>query len=151
MMAHQISGYPLVHREQVRWGDLDAFGHVNNTVFFRYFESARIAYFQAVAMIDDVTRVAGIGPILAQTGCQFVRPIRFPTELLVGARVSEIRTTSFKMEYIIVDAAAPQDPPFAQGDSVIVMIDYGAGTKVPISAELRARMEAKSAIAAPRS
>ena len=134
-----LTGFSVVHREKVRWGDLDAFGHVNNTIFFRYFESARIAYFQAATLIENVTRVEGVGPILAQASCQFLRPIRFPAELLVGARVTEVRTASFKMEYAIVDANTPLDPLFARGDSVIVMIDYATGTKVPVSETLRSR------------
>ncbi len=134
-----LTGFSIVHREQVRWGDLDAFGHVNNTVFFCYFESARIAYFPAATLIENVICVEGAGRILGQASCQFLRPIRFPCELLVGVRVTEVRTNSFKMEYAIVDAKAPSDLPFARGDSVIVMIDFGTGTRGPLSEALRAR------------
>jgi acyl-CoA thioester hydrolase len=138
-MSTLLKGFGIVHEERVRWGDLDALGHVNNTVFFRYFESARIAYFQGTE-IGTLTNAGGVGPILAQTSCQFLRPIHYPQTLLIGTRVKEVRTSSFSMEYVIVDAAAPTDPPFARGDSVAVMIDYGTGQKVPVSDALKKKI-----------
>ena len=68
-----LEGYPVVIDEQVVWGEMDAFQHVNNTVYFRYFESARIAYFGAVGYLEWM-KAEGSGPILASTRCRFRRP-----------------------------------------------------------------------------
>lgn len=129
-----ISGFNVVERIPVLWGDMDAFGHVNNARFFRWFESARIAHFQRVGI--ETAQAAGIGPILAHTSCDFIAPVDFPNEVLVGARVTRMGTTSFTHEYVVTLAADPAQP-VAQGTGVIVMYDYDTATKSPIPGDLR--------------
>ena len=124
-----IGGFAVVERIPVLWGDMDAFGHVNNTRFIRWFESARIAHFERVGI--KTAEAVGVAPILAHVSCDYLAPVEFPNEVLVGARVTRIGTTSLTHEYVVALVERP-DQPVAQGTGVIVMYDYDAGTKVPI-------------------
>jgi len=132
-----MEGFAVVERIPVSWGDMDAFGHVNNTRFIRWFETARIAHFARVGI--TTTRPDGIAPILAHVSCDFLAPVDFPAEILAGARVTRIGTTSFEHDYVVALVDAP-DEPVARGTGVIVMYDYTSAHKVPISDDLRARI-----------
>lgn len=131
--------FPVVVRVPVQWGDMDALGHVNNAVYFTWFESARIALFERVGLA--ITGVPEVGPILAHTRCDFLAPVRYPGEVLAGTRIERLGTTSFTMDY---EAALAGDPerPVARGQGVVVLIDYRDGSKVPLSASLREALSA---------
>lgn len=126
--------FPVVVRFPMHWGDMDALGHANNVMYFRWFESARMAYFYRIK--TAIQRPQGIGPILATTTCDFLKPLVFPTELVVGARVVRVGHTSFHMEYAVARAEAP-DTPHARGSGVIVMVDYKTGEKCLVPSEVR--------------
>lgn len=134
-----IDGFAVVERIPVLWGDMDAFGHVNNTRFIRWFETARIAHFQRIGV--KTTAAVGVAPILAHVSCDFIAPVDFPNDVLVGARTSKIGTTSFHQEYVVALADAPEQP-VARGVGVIVMYDYDSGTKASVPVDLRESMRA---------
>jgi acyl-CoA thioester hydrolase len=127
-----MHGYEVVIEVPIAWGDMDAFGHVNNTVFFRLFESARMEY---LSRIDFSGANADTGPILASTHCRFRRPIMYPDRVRVGARVTEVGNDRFTMEYLIVrsDGAVAAD-----GGGVVVTYDYNAGGKIDVPPAVRA-------------
>ena len=75
-MEEFLSGYSVVISQNLIWGDMDAFNHINNKVYFRYFEDARIAYFDRTG-VTDLMSEQRIGPILAKTSCNFRVPVRF--------------------------------------------------------------------------
>ena len=127
----------------VRWGDMDALGHVNNAKYLTYFESARIAYFDQIGAFARYSS-EGIGPILATTRCDYLSPVVYPATLLVGARVVKVGTTSFEMEYLIRDANDGR--PCAFGTSVQVLFDYRNQVKTPIPAEVREAIRALDGI-----
>ena len=131
--------FPVVVRVPVQWGDMDALGHVNNAVYFTWFESARIALFERVGLA--ITGVPEIGPILAHTRCDFLAPVRYPGEVIAGTRIERLGSTSFTMEYGAALAADP-DRPVARGQGVVVLIDYRDGSKVPLTAALRDALSA---------
>jgi acyl-CoA thioester hydrolase len=134
-----IEGFSVVERIPVLWGDMDAFGHVNNTRFIRWFETARIAHFARVGVAT--TRHDGVAPILAHVSCDYLAPVGFPNDVLVGARASKIGTTSFHHDYVVALEDAPNQP-VATGVGVVVMYDYDAGKKALIPDDLRANIEA---------
>ena len=78
--------WPVSLDVPVAWGDMDAFAHVNNTVYLRWFESARIAYFRAVGVLDR-RESDGVGPILARATIDFRKPVTYPDRIVVSARV----------------------------------------------------------------
>jgi acyl-CoA thioester hydrolase len=81
-MHTPLADYPVVIEIPVAWGEMDAYGHVNNIVYFRYFETARIVYFGKLESPDFVNRNP-LGPILASTSCRFRAPLAFPDHLQV--------------------------------------------------------------------
>lgn len=131
--------FPVALDLPVLWGDMDALGHVNNTLYFRHFESARMEYFRQTGIWDTYARTK-IGPILASTTCQFRHPVRFPDTVRVHTGVSELRHTSFTMQYRTTCGGGATLA--AEGSGVIVMYDYERGEKTPIPAALRAAIEA---------
>lgn len=130
----QITNYP--HRTAVKlaWGEMDALGHVNNIIYFRYMETARIDYFESLG-INLPTISSDFGPILAHIECQFLSAVSYPDDLIIGSHIYHFGTTSLKMEHGIY--SSKQDRVVARGDSVIVMIDYQTMTKVPVPEELK--------------
>jgi acyl-CoA thioester hydrolase len=121
----------------VAWGDMDAFGHVNNTVYLRWFESVRIAFFYAAAVPHQ--RVALIqAPILAHTSCTFELPLAFPDTVCVTASVGRVGTKSFTMLYEVHSHTHQRRA--AHGDGVVVWYDYPSQRSAPIPDDLRQRL-----------
>jgi acyl-CoA thioester hydrolase len=117
--SHQVS-FPM------HWGEMDAFQHLNNTVFFRYFETGRSHFFSEM-MVER--NLSGIGPILGSTSCKFVQPIEFPDTITVGTRLKSTGTTSFVLEHAIF---SEKKGLAAIGEAVIVMYDYNQKAKVAL-------------------
>jgi len=136
-MENLLDGYPVVIKTPVAWGEMDAFQHINNTVYLRYFESARIAYFYKLDMIEAMTRT-GIGPILASTSCKFKIPLTYPDNVLIGAKVTSIDEFSFMMGYCVF--SVNHQKMAAEGDGLIVTLNYQENRKVPVPEELRQRI-----------
>jgi acyl-CoA thioester hydrolase len=130
--------HALVIEIPVAWGEMDAMGHVNNTVYFRYFETARIAYFERVGFLTEMER-SGVGPILASTRCRFRIPLTYPDRIWVGTRASELEEDRFLMQYRIVSDS--KDALAAEGDGLIVSYDYRESRKAPIPKAVRAAIE----------
>jgi acyl-CoA thioester hydrolase len=141
-MSSLLDDYPVVIEIPVAWGDMDAMGHVNNTVYFRWFESVRIAYFDEVGFLEQM-RENGVGPILASTRCRFRIPLAHPDQVAAAARVSEIGDDRFVMTYAV--ASRQQEKIAAEGDGLIVSFDYRANRKAPLPADVRRRIEALEA------
>ncbi len=132
-----LADFPVVLDVAVRWGDMDAFGHVNNTLFFRYFEIARIEYLVRIEFREGATS-GGVGPILASTHCRFRRPLTFPDTAVVGARGLDVSQDRFTMEYRIFSRA--QDAIAAEGGGLVVAYDYGAGSKAALPEDVKKRI-----------
>lgn len=130
----QHAAFPAIAEIPVRWGDMDAFQHVNNTVYIRYFEIARIVYFDSSNLRSFMTG-AGIGPILAEVSCRFRYPVTYPDTVLSATRVVKLETDRFTMEHLVVSRAAGRVA--AQGAGTVVTFDYEAGRKAPIPPLLR--------------
>lgn len=111
----------------VQWGDMDAFGHVNNTMYFRYFETARLAYMAEMKLLQTMQKKQ-IGPILAETDCRFKSPLTYPDNIRVGASVVEHQEYGFVMCYGIYSEA--QKRVVSEGSGRIVLLDYQSGGKV---------------------
>ncbi len=126
-------------RIPILWGDMDAFGHVNNTRYFTWFEAARIAYFERIGLSAE--RPDGMGPILATTSCDFLVPLAYPGDVEAHAWVEHIGRTSFRMRYEIT-VAGDRSAVCARGAGVVVLVDYDTGDKVPVPETMRAAMAA---------
>jgi acyl-CoA thioester hydrolase len=135
--------FPVSVTIPVQWGDMDALGHVNNTRYLAWFESARIALFQRVGVATTGAGL-GVGPILATTTCDFVVPVVWPATVVASTRVAKVGETSVTMEYEVRDASAA-DQLYARGTSVIVMFDYRSNRKVRVPDDVRRAIEGLTA------
>lgn len=131
--------FPVVIRMDVRWGDMDAFNHVNNVSYLRYFESGRIAYFEALELADFFG-LKGVGPILAETSCRYKFPLTYPDTISVGVRSEDLGEDRFTQRYVIVSHR--HERVAATGDGTIVTYDYGANARSPMPDRVRRRIEA---------
>lgn len=132
-----LAGFPMTVEIPVAWGDMDAMGHVNNAVYFRYFETARIACFAELGL-DSIERSGGVGPILHSASCRFRIPLTHPDTVTVGAQIGEVGDDRFVMRYRAV--SHQHGAVAADGESLIVTFDYATGTKAPVTDELAARL-----------
>ena len=134
--ARTINGYNLVmpeyrfyHPVEVRYGDLDPQGHVNNAKFMTYMEQARVNYIRNLQLWDG-SSFLHIGFILAEARITFLSPILFTQQVRVGVRVSRLGNKSLDMEYRIEDAQSGQE--LARGLSVQVSYDYRLAKTIPL-------------------
>ncbi|MFZ1692691.1 MAG: acyl-CoA thioesterase [Flavobacteriales bacterium] len=118
----------------VAWGEQDAFGHLNNVVYFRYFESVRMHYLDRIGVLRSHNE-HGLGVILATTTCDFKKPVEWPAQLTVRCGCTAVGNTSFTMAYEITDG---QSAIVATGTSVQVMFDYKQQAKARIPDAIRA-------------
>lgn len=118
---------------EVRFRDLDAMGHVNNAVFFTYFEEGRKKLFYSFSKIEDPSAFEFI---LAHVECDFVQPIKLNTKAILQMRVKEVGRKSFKLSYEIVDAISENNI-YARGESVQVCFNYKEGKSMEIPEELK--------------
>jgi acyl-CoA thioester hydrolase len=131
--------FPVVIETDVRWGDMDAFNHVNNVSYLRYFESGRIAYFEALELADFFG-INGVGPILAETSCRYRFPLTYPDQVSVGVRSEALGEDRFTQQYILVSHRHGRVA--ATGDGTIVTFDYTANRKASIPDRVRQAIEA---------
>lgn len=129
-----LTGYPVVLTIPVQWGEMDAYGHVNNAVFLRYFESARVQYLDRCGFLASYDR-DGIGAILHSTDCRFRRPLFYPDTIQVGCRATDVADDRFTTRYRIVSLAAGAVA--ADGSAVVVSYDYRANGRAELPAQIR--------------
>ncbi|MGF1726187.1 acyl-CoA thioesterase [Photobacterium nomapromontoriensis] len=132
-MKTLLDGYPVISEIPVAWGEMDALNHVNNVVYFRYFETARLDYFSKVGLMEEM-KATYIGPILSETTSRYKLPVTYPDTLLVGSRVSEMQRDRFTMEYIIV--SKQQGKVTTVGQAKVVMYNFANNTKAIASDRL---------------
>jgi acyl-CoA thioester hydrolase len=132
-----LEPFPVIVEIAVAWGEMDAFQHVNNVVYFRYFETARIAYFERAGW---ATPAGAIGPILGSTSCAFKFPLTYPDTVAVGARVTRIEADRVTMHCRAVSRRHGRIA--AENESVVVAYDYAERRRAALPDEVRARIEA---------
>lgn len=128
-----LAHYPIIHHQPIHWGEMDAFNHLNNVVYYRYAESARIGYLQALGMFDG-----NMVTVLAQSSCQYLRPVTYPDTLLLGVRCQRLGNTSIVMEYSYYSTA--QNAIVATAEAIVVRLDGEGKDKLPWTQEERERL-----------
>jgi acyl-CoA thioester hydrolase len=129
-----LSDFKVIAPITVRWGDMDSYGHVNNGVFFTYFEEARLKYFLAL----DLYKNAGHPdhrPALASVTINFRKQLHWPADLEVGIRATKIGNSSFSLEHVVFRAGLEEV--IADGTSVVVLVDYAIGKAISLPDALR--------------
>jgi acyl-CoA thioester hydrolase len=135
-MAHRV----LVHtsHQPLRWGDMDALGHVNNTVYFRYMEQARIEWILAQEAGGGFLSRTGTGPVIVNASCTFLVPLVYPGEVEVRMYLGEPGRSSVATHYEL-DKGGKRA---AEGAAKMVWIDLASGRSVPLPDAVRAAAHA---------
>ncbi|MFP5214102.1 MAG: acyl-CoA thioesterase [Acidobacteriota bacterium] len=141
-MEEILKGFPVVIEIPIAWGEMDALRHVNNVVYFRYLESARLAYMEKIRTWE-IMEETGIGPILASVQCRYKIPLVYPDTVSVGARVTRIDEDRFTMEHHVVSHRFGKVA--AIGEGVVVTYDYRENRKALMPEELRRNIAALEA------
>src|SRR5436190_8174992 len=123
----------------VQWGDQDLFGHVNNTVYFRWFETARVDYLNRIGLARLHGNEAQ-GPILAHIACNYRRQLQFPDTVRIGTRVSRVGRTSMTIEHALW-SREQQMALAADGTSAIVVFDYNVQKPIQVPDNIRQIIE----------
>ena len=130
-----LKEFAVVYRQTVAWGDMDAVGHVNNVLYYRYIESARVDYLTRIDAFGE-----GLSAVIASNSCRYLRPVYFPDELEIGVQIVEVRNSGFRMNYVMYSTGQQQI--VATGDAIAVMVDAKTMGKAALPAELRQRIYA---------
>ena len=130
---------PVRVEGDVAWGEMDAFQHVNNIIYLRWFENARIQYFMRTGFIAHM-EASGIGPILAESRCRYRVPVTFPDRVTVTVTARDLGEDRFTMDYCLY--SQQHDCLVAEGESSIVCYDFKVGAKAKLPAQVRLAMEA---------
>lgn len=117
----------------IRWGDLDAMGHVNNTLYFRYMEVARLDWLYRAGAPPDPT---GCGPVIVNAFCNFIRQLEFPGEVLARHYVCNPGRSSFDT-YILLSRRDDPETLYAEGGAKTVWTDFKAQKSAPMPDWLR--------------
>ncbi|MGH7047980.1 MAG: acyl-CoA thioesterase [Stellaceae bacterium] len=129
-------GWAFVIRHRVRWSECDPFGHANHRAYFEWFEEARNCYLETLGL--PALSASSPGPVIAETGIRYHRPLAYGDEILVGARTVRLGRTSFEMEYAVWCHGL-----CAQGRAVLILVVNATGEKTPLPPALRRAMLAR--------
>jgi len=136
-----IEQHPIRTKINVAWGEMDALQHVNNVVYFRYFETARIDFFTQLGFLKDL-QVTGVGPVISENNARYKRPVTFPDTVHVGVKISDIEHDRFMMHYTVFSES--QDAVTTIGSSQVVMFNFKTGKKAQLNDELLTALKAHS-------
>lgn len=125
--------YPVIHEQKIAWGDMDAFGHVNNVMYYRYIESARIAYFDCLNILKQE-----VYTVVASNQCTYLKPVFYPDVLKVAVRVDELRNSAMRMHYVLYSET--QQAIVATSEAVVVFVDKINMKKTSIPEQVRAQI-----------
>lgn len=137
-MKELLNEYPVVIEIPVAWGEMDAFQHVNNIVYFRYFENVRVAYMSKINYLEWMTKT-GFGPILASTQCRYKFPLTYPDTVLAGAKMIRMEEDRFVMQHAV--ASLKHHKIAALGEATVVSYNFRENKKAPIPQEIKERIQ----------
>ena len=115
-------------RMRMRWGEMDSLAHMNNVSYMRYFEEARIAWFNELP-IEYHPKAEG--PILGTITCKYLKPAIYPCDFLIKTYVGGMGSRSFKMWHELIDAENP-DVSYSEAEAILVWADIGEGASRPL-------------------
>ena len=132
-----MSDYSVKLELRIDWSELDIFGHVNNVMFFKYIQASRVNYWETSGILRQYEGTK-IGPMLASATCQFRKPLFYPGNIFVYARMEFIKNTSFGLHHQIINH---NKEIVAEAHDVMVMYDFNKNEKVLFPAVLRGAVE----------
>ncbi|MHA1987633.1 MAG: acyl-CoA thioesterase [Promethearchaeota archaeon] len=133
-MTDELKNYPVVLEMPIRWGDMDARGHVNNTIYYRYFESSRIALFELLNVYKEPT-TASIAPILSYQDCYYKAPLTYPDTIFIGAKIKDFEESKIIIHHSLRSKKLNRTA--AEGEAHIVWYNYEEKKKAIIPNDLK--------------
>jgi acyl-CoA thioester hydrolase len=133
-MNELLDDFAIVVDIKVEWGDMDALQHVNNIEYFKYFQMARIAYFEKIDS-DGVMGETRVSSILAATQAKYIYPLEYPDTISVGVRIDKMADQYFTMKYAVVSHRHQRMA--TVGDAKVVVFDYVNNKKSSIPGAIR--------------
>jgi acyl-CoA thioester hydrolase len=133
----QQLNFPFSIKQNVLWGEMDAFGHINNVVYFRYFESGRVHFFNKTALwqtfLDEQVRI-----VVVKLECNYIQEIIFPEEIEILVAIKEVGNSSIKVHQVV--KSSTKNIIFAHGEGIIVGTDPNTGKSKPWSEKLKNKL-----------
>jgi len=136
-MTELLKDYPIQLIENLSWSDMDAYDHINNAVFFRYFENARMLCFEQIGM-NAYMQEHKLGPILATTQASYKAPLVYPDSISIGIKIGQIDEKKFLTEYAIYSHNTKAIACYGSG--LVVYYDYNLNQSCAIPDEIRQRL-----------
>ncbi|QDU92871.1 acyl-CoA thioesterase [Lignipirellula cremea] len=133
-----MQGFPVSMELPIQWGDLDAYGHVNNVAYLKWFEAARAEYAMRVG-VAVLPGQPGVGAMLASLSCRYLRPLNYPGVVVAGVRVVRLSLGSVSLECLMLDQKT--GVPVAEGACDVVLVDNATGAPAPVPDHIRAAVE----------
>ncbi|WP_434628147.1 acyl-CoA thioesterase [Chromobacterium sp. CV08] len=132
--------FPVIDRRAIamRWGDMDAVGHLNNTYYFRYLEQIRIEWLESIGFGIEPS---GVGPVLADTRCSYRKALVYPATVEITIELEKLGGSSLKLRHRFYRQGDP-DTVYASAEVTLVWVDYRAEKSVPIPDAIRAAITA---------
>lgn len=116
------------HLLPIRWGDMDAMGHVNNVSYFRFMETTRIDWFRSLNVQPDGSQP---GPIIVNAFCNFYRQLVYPGDILMRMYASDPARSTFET-WTTMERADQPGVVYAAGGATIIWVDFKAQKAVPL-------------------
>jgi acyl-CoA thioester hydrolase len=120
----------------IRWGDMDAMGHVNNAVYFRYMETVRVEWLNGIGAAPNPQ---GQGPVIVNAFCNFIQQLAYPGEVLARHYVASPGRSSFDT-FITLERLDQPGLLYAEGGATTVWLDFPSGKSAPLPDWLRAHL-----------
>jgi len=143
--AHNRDRYPYIERLATRWHDNDSYGHLNNAVYYAYFDTVVSRYLHAHAGLTPAHPViGGVIGLVVESGCTYFAPMAFPEPVDIGLRVARIGTTSVRYElaaFRVDESCADASSACAQGHFVHVYVDAASQRPIALPPDLRQALQ----------
>lgn len=128
-----MHNFPIKLPLRLDWSEMDLFGHINNVAYFKFIQASRVNYWELTGLAASFNETK-IGPILLSTGCQFIKPLHYPSNIVVEARMEFMKNTSFGIHHRILNE---RNELCAEAHDVIVSFDFNKNEKVAIATAFR--------------
>jgi acyl-CoA thioester hydrolase len=132
-----MENYPVQLSLRLDWSEMDLFGHINNVSYFKYIQASRVNYWETIGL-TNLLEENKTGPILASTSCQFLKPLFYPGNIVVEARIAYIKNSSFGVSHRILNENGEV---VATAEDVIVVYDFDTNQKISFPPDLKKKVE----------
>jgi acyl-CoA thioester hydrolase len=129
--------FPLTLELRIDWSEMDIYGHVNNVMFMKYVQAARVNYWEQIGLTNYM-QSDKIGPMLASTNCQFKKPLQYPGKVIIHTRMDFIKNSSFGLFHHLFNEAGDL---CAEATDVMVLYDFSKNEKVNFLQDLRDKVK----------